>query len=154
VASTDADRPAETPDGGSMTEAGSRSRRESRERAIELGYEAELRGWTTDQLLESLVVAPDPFTVTLLRAAEDWRDRADELIGAASTRWSLSRMPVLDLVVMRQAVAELLTADTPRGVVLSQAVELAGRYSTEGSGRFVNGILGTVAAQLEAETGQ
>ena len=49
---------------------------------------------------------------------------------------------------MRQAVAELLTGDTPPGVVLSQAVELAGRYSTEGSGRFVNGILATIAADL------
>lgn len=134
-----------------MTEAGSRSRRESRERAIELGYEAEVRGWSIDQLLAAQVVAPDPFTVTLLRAAEEHRARADELIDAASTRWSLSRMPMLDLVVMRQAVAELLTTDTPPGVVLSQAVELASRYSTDDSGRFVNGILGTVSSRLAAE---
>jgi N utilization substance protein B len=57
-------------------------------------------------------------------------------------------MPVLDLVIMRQAVAELLAADTPTGVVLSQAVELAGRFSTDESSRFVNGILGVVAAQV------
>lgn len=134
-----------------MTEAGSRSRRESRERAVELGYEAEVRGWSVDRMLEAQVVAPDPFTVALLRAAEQHRERADELIDAASTRWSLSRMPVLDLVVMRQAVAELLTADTPPGVVLSQAVELAGRYSTDESGRFVNGILGAIASRLAAD---
>lgn len=134
-----------------MTEAASRSRRESRERAVELGYEAEVRGWSVDRLIETQVVAPAPFTVALLRAAEEQRARADELIGAASTRWSLSRMPVLDLVVMRQAVAELLTADTPPGVVLSQAVELAGRYSTEESGRFVNGVLAAVASRLEVE---
>ena len=126
----------------------SRSRRESRERAVELGYEAEIRGWSVDRLVESLTIAPDAFTLTLLRAAETNRERADELIGSASTRWSLSRMPVLDLVIMRQAVAELLTADTPTGVVLSQAVELAGRFSTDESGRFVNGILGTVAGQV------
>jgi N utilization substance protein B len=125
-----------------------RSRRESRERAVELGYEAEIRGWSIDRLLDSLVVAPDDFTTTLLREAELHRERADELIGSTSTRWSLSRMPVLDLVIMRQAVAELLAADTPTGVVLSQAVELAGRFSTDESSRFVNGILGVVAAQV------
>ena len=136
-----------------MSEARARSRRESRERAIELGYEAEVRGWSVDELIETLVVEPDPFTITLLRAAEANQARADELIDGASTRWSLSRMPVLDVVIMRQAVAELLTVDTPPGVVLSQAVERAGRYSTDESSRFVNGILGTVAAQLEAEAG-
>ncbi len=133
-----------------MTETGQRSRRESRERAVELGYEAEIRSWSIDELLTTLTVAPDDFALSLLRAAEEHRERADGLIDAASTRWSLSRMPVLDVVVMRQAVAELLTGDTPTGVVLSQAVELASRYSTEGSGRFVNGILGTIAADLDA----
>ncbi|MEL6982706.1 MAG: transcription antitermination factor NusB [Actinomycetota bacterium] len=135
-----------------MTETGQRSRRESRERAIELGYEAEVRHWSIDELLASLAVAPDDFAIGLLRSAEQHRDRADELISAASTRWSLSRMPLLDVVVMRQAVAELLDGDTPTGVVLSQAVELAGRYSTDGSGRFVNGILATIAKDLDAKT--
>lgn len=133
-----------------MTETGQRSRRESRERAIELGYEAEVRSWSIDELLASLTIAPDDFAIGLLRAAEQHRDQADQLISAASTRWSLSRMPLLDVVVMRQAVAELLDGDTPTGVVLSQAVELAGRYSTDGSGRFVNGILGRIAADLES----
>lgn len=132
-----------------MTESGQRSRRESRERAIELGYEAEIRRWSVDELLDSLTLAPDEFTVELLRLAEEHRATADELIDGASTRWSLSRMPAIDLVVMRQAVGELLAAETPPGVVLAQAVELASRYSTEGSGRFVNGILATVAAQVE-----
>ena len=135
-----------------MTETGPRSRRESRERAIELGYEAEVRGWPIDELLDTLTLAPDPFTIDLLRAAEVNRERADELIEGASRRWTLARMPVLDKVVMRQAIAELLAGETPTGVVLSQAVELAGRYSTEGSGRFVNGILAAIAADLEAPT--
>lgn len=132
-----------------MTEPIARSRRESRERAIELGYEAAVCDRSVDEVIDGLVVAPDPFTVDLLRGAEDHRERADELIGTASTRWSLSRMAVLDLVIMRQAVAELLGGETPVGVVLSQAVELAGRYSTEESSRFVNGILSTVASRLD-----
>lgn len=133
-----------------MTETGQRSRRESRERAIELGYEAEVRSWSIDELLDSLTIVPDDFAVGLLRAAEQHRAEADRLISDASTRWSLSRMPLLDVVVMRQAVAELVVGETPTGVVLSQAVELAGRYSTDGSGRFVNGILATIAKQLQS----
>jgi N utilization substance protein B len=54
-------------------------------------------------------------------------------------------MPMLDLIVMRLATAELLTQDTPTGVVLSEAVELASRYSTDESGRFVNGVLAAIA---------
>jgi N utilization substance protein B len=126
-----------------------RSRRESRERAIELGYEAEMRAWSVDELLASLTLAPDPFSVSLLRWAETHRQQADELIDATSTRWPLARMAVLDKVIMRQAVAELLAGETPHGVVLAQAVELAGRYSTDGSGRFVNGILAAVARELD-----
>lgn len=134
-----------------MSEPIARSRRESRERAIELGYEAAVRDRSIDEVVDGLVIAPDPFTVALLRGAEAHRERADELIGTASTRWSLSRMAVLDLVIMRQAVAELLEGETPVGVVLSQAVELAGRYSTEESSRFVNGILSAVASRLDQD---
>jgi len=126
----------------------SRSRRESRERAVELAYEAEVRGWTVEELVESLTIAPEPFVVSLLRQAEVHRARADELIEAKSNRWSISRMAVLDLVVMRIAVAELLADTTPTGVVLAEAVELAGRYSTEESSRFVNGILAAIAPEI------
>ena len=125
-----------------------RSRRESRERAVELAYEAELRGWTVDQVVDAQTIAPDPFVVELLRNAEDRRAEATGLIEAKSKRWAVSRMPVLDVVVMRIAIAELLAATTPTGVVLSEAVELAGRYSTDESSRFVNGILAAVAADV------
>lgn len=125
-----------------------RSRRESRERAVELAYEAEVRGWSVDELIEAQTISLDPFVVTLLRQAEEFRTRADDLIEAKSNRWSISRMPVLDVVVMRIAVAELLADSTPTGVVLSEAVELAGRYSTDESSRFVNGLLAAVAAEV------
>lgn len=125
-----------------------RGRREARERAVELAYEAAVRGWTTDELLASLVIDPDPFVVELLRGAEQHRDEAEALIDKKSTRWPVSRMPVLDRLVMTMATAELLYADTPTGVVLSEAVELAGRYSTDESSRFVNGVLAAIARDV------
>ena len=63
--------------------------------------------------------------------------------------WPLDRMAVVDRLVLRLAVAELLDPDGPPvAVVIDEAVELAKTYSTEESGRFVNGVLSTVAAQV------
>lgn len=130
------------------TPGGARSRREARERAVELGYQALVRGESVDELLAGLPLPPPTFTVTLLRAAEEHRDRAEALIAERASGWSIDRMPAIDLLVMRMAVAEMLALDTPTGVILSEAVDLASRYSTDESGRFVNGVLAALARQL------
>ncbi len=123
-------------------------RREARERALELAYEANQRQITAGELLAALPVAPAPFAVELLTAAEANRERAEELIAGRATGWSIDRMPVMDRLVMRMAVAEMLVLATPTGVVLSEAVELAKRYSTDESGRFVNGVLAAIAREV------
>ncbi len=103
------------------------------------------RSVSVDEVLESLPLEPEPYTMVLLRAAELERTRAEQLISETSTRWPINRMPVMDVVVMRLAVAEMLTTDTPTGVILSEAVDMASRYSTEESGKFVNGVLSAIA---------
>ena len=125
-----------------------RGRRESRERAVELAYEATVRGLSVDEMLATLVLPAPAFAVELMRRAEGHQDESDRLIEGRASGWSLARMPVLDLVIMRLAVAELIDGKTPTGVVLSEAVELAGRYSTDESSRFVNGVLAAVASDL------
>lgn len=127
---------------------GRTSRREARERAIELSYEAHVRSLTIDQLLETLVLDPEPLAIRLMRMAEKEAERAEALIAAKAKGWTIERMPLIDRLVMRQAVAELLTSDTPVGVVLSEAVELVGRYSTDESSRFVNGVLAAIAREV------
>ncbi|MEM8925875.1 MAG: transcription antitermination factor NusB [Actinomycetota bacterium] len=129
--------------------AGTRGRREARERAVELAYEAELRSSSVDDLLDTLPIPPDAFTVELLLAAEATRETAEGWIAEKASGWTIERMAALDVLVMRLAIAELLRFDTPTGVVLSEAVELATRYSTDTSGRFVNGILAAVARSIE-----
>src|SRR3546814_14633959 len=58
-------------------------------------------------------------------------------------------MPALDRAALRMGTAELLTRDdVPTGVVLSEVVELASRFSTDGSGRFVNGLLARIAREV------
>jgi len=125
------------------------TRHQCRERALSLLYEAEMKQLAPIAVLDDLPLAPDPFVRVLVEAAETRRVAADELIAGASIGWSLERMALVDRLVLRLAVAELLDPDgPPAGVVIDEAVELAKTYSTDESGRFVNGVLSTVAAGI------
>ncbi len=112
-------------------------------------YEADMKGETPSAVVRELAVAPDDFTERLLRAAEERRDDIDRLIDDAAIGWHIDRMPVVDRTVLRLAVAELLEfPDSPTAVVLDEAVELSSVYSTDASGRFVNGVLATVVSRV------
>jgi N utilization substance protein B len=122
-------------------------RREARERALSLLYEAELKDLSPAEVLSELPVDPDPFAAELVRGVGEHRAELDALIERLAVDWALDRMPVVDRNLLRLGVYELLhRPDIPVGAVISEAVELAKRYSTEDSGRFVNGILAAVAA--------
>jgi transcription antitermination protein NusB len=127
------------------------SRREARERALSLLYEAEAKDITPAAVLEELPVAPDAFAAAEVAGVGECLGRLDELIGRFALDWTIDRMPVIDRTLLRMAVWELLERpDIPTGAVISEAVELAKTYSTEESGRFVNGVLGSVAAEVRA----
>ena len=77
-------------------------------------------------------------------------DSLDARINAASKNWAVDRMARVDLAILRLAVWELLNEkETPGPVVISEAIELANCYSGESSGRFINGILGTILREEE-----
>jgi N utilization substance protein B len=99
--------------------------------------------------LGELLMAPDDYTVTLVETVESRGGEIDRMIDDTAIGWDLNRMAVVDRNVLRVAVAELLACpDVPTAVILNEAVELASAYSTDDSGRFVNGVLATLAAQL------
>jgi len=124
-------------------------RHQQRERALALLYEAELKGEGPMQVVDALPVPPDPYVLTLVARAVATREEADRRIAAASVGWPLDRMAVIDRIVLRLAVAELLDPDGPPvAVVIDEAVELVKEYSTDESGGFVNGILSTIARDL------
>lgn len=124
-------------------------RSDARERALYLLYEAHSKAIRPADTIDLQVVEPDELTQELVRGADARLAEIDELIAAKSKGWTLARMPVLDLSVMRLATFELLErADVPTAVVLNEAVELAKRYSTDDSGRFVNGVLAAIAADV------
>ena len=108
-----------------------------------------MKGEAPLDVLAGLPLAPDPFVRDLVSAVAAHQARADELVAAASVGWPLDRMAVVDRIVLRMAVAELLDPDGPPvAVVIDEAVELAKAYSTEESGSFVNGILSTIAREV------
>lgn len=122
-------------------------RREARERALELSYEREQRGADLAELLASLTLPPEPYTERLLRAVDSDLEQIDATIAERLRGWTIDRLPVLDLLVLRLAVAELQATDTPSGVVLAEAVDLASRYGTDESSKFVNGVLAAIERQ-------
>ena len=124
-------------------------RSDARERALYLLYEAHSKSISPADTIDIQVLEPDSLTQELVRGVDANIARLDELIAGRAKGWTLKRMPVLDLSVMRLAVFELLERPhVPTAVVLNEAVELAKRYSTDDSGRFVNGVLAAIAADV------
>ena len=125
------------------------SRREARERAFHLLYESEMKGEGADDVLAALPLEPDAFARELVHGVGETRDELDALIATHARNWDIDRMPALDRALLRLATFELVhRPDVPTGAVISEAVELAKRYSTDDSGRFVNGVLSAVAAEV------
>lgn len=122
------------------------SRHQARERALALLYEADAKGATPTAVLADLPVPPDPFVQDLIRGVEEREGEIDKLIAAHAIGWAVDRMPVVDRSLLRLATFELIgRPDVPTGAVISEAVDLAKQYSTEESGRFVNGVLAAIA---------
>ena len=80
------------------------------------------------------------------RAAASNLKEIEELIDRYSVRWKTSRLPKVDLAILRLALAEICyLTDIPVSVTINEAVELAKKYSTEKSSKFINGVLGSAA---------
>lgn len=125
------------------------TRREARERALELCYEVETRARTADEVLDELAVEPDEYAVRLLRGVDAHRAEIDELVSRVSENWTLDRMPAVDRAVLRIGGYELgWELDLATAIVIDEAVELARRFSTKDSGRFVNALLAKMAVEL------
>ena len=130
----------------------SSERRQARERALGLLYEAETKSQSPSALVAEQVVAPDPFAVDVVNGVETSQAEIDALITRFAKNWPLARMPALDRTLLRMGVYELThRPDVPTGVVLSEIVDLASEYSTDDSGPFVNGVLAAIAAEVRTD---
>jgi transcription antitermination protein NusB len=128
------------------------ARSKARKRALDILFEAELRGLPTLQLLSERQSVGDvpvqPYAAELVRGVATHSERIDELISWNLVDWTLERMPAVDRNVLRIGVYELLWADgVPDGVAISEAVALAQDLSTDNSASFVNGVLARIKAE-------
>jgi N utilization substance protein B len=129
------------------------SRRKSRRRALDVLYQADLREIPPATVLADTLTrmgseVPEhmAYAVEVVEGVERNLTRIDELIASYAEGWTLDRMPVVDRNLCRIGVFELLYRDDiDDAVAISEAVELAGELSTDGSPRFVNGLLGRIA---------
>ncbi len=133
----------------SPEDAGSRrddARSEAREQAVMLLYEAEQRSVPVTSLLAERSVVSGELTSLIVGGVELSSGSIDSVISSHSRGWTIERMPALDRAILRVGVFELTERpEVPVAVVIDEAVRLAKRFSTDDSGRFVNGVLAAVA---------
>lgn len=147
----------------------------ARSQALQVLFQAEATGRSVDDVLSGAYVltglAPDlpgveadeeaglavlagpidPFGELLARGAGSMTCDLDRILSLFSQNWDVRRMPAVDRNLLRLAVYELMEVDeVAPAVTISESVELAKAYGTDESSRFINGILGAVAARLEA----
>lgn len=123
------------------------SRRQSRERALQILFQWDIHGkageWLEDFWVQQPVAAEVRlFVERLVDGVIAHRAELDELIGAHATNWKISRMPIVDRNILRAALYELLwMPDVPAKVTMNEAIELAKRFADDETKKFVNGIL-------------
>lgn len=112
-------------------------------------YEADSKQIAPSRVLAAQVSPADELATLLVEGVERNQVQLDEAIAAHAKGWTLARMPTIDRTVLRIAAFELMTRhDVPVAVVLNEAIELAKRFSTDDSGRFVNGVLSALVPVL------
>ncbi len=131
------------------------ARRRSREHALQILYQWDMRKQPVDESIETYygslysdesAVAPprDAFLEALVRGTVEKAAEIDALISGHAEHWRLERMPAVDRNILRLAIYEMRHTETPPAVVIDEALELARRFSTEESVQFVNGVLDAV----------
>ena len=144
---------------GTTTAARLRTRHRAREAAVQMLYQWEVGQSEIEEVLrtfwsanlpgaEGATDATKAFAEELVRVTVGNLARIDSLIAETAEHWRLSRMAALDRLILRLAIGEFLHGETPRNVVINEALELAKTFSGDESAKFVNGILDAVKKKL------
>jgi N utilization substance protein B len=134
--------------------------RQSRDVAIQMLYQWEVGRlsvaevaesfWRIGEMDESIPDRARERAAELVRGTVEHVGRIDRILEDASRNWRLDRMPVIDRLILRLGIYELLhDPETPPAVVIDEAIELARRFSTEEAVPFVNGVLDAVKERIE-----
>ena len=135
---------------------GTKSRRSARELALNVLYQVDVAKIPAEEALKTALANTDidvtaaEFTIALVEGTLANRKEIDKKLRKLSVGWELERQPAVDRNILRMAIYEILCVEQiPASVSINEAVELAKKYSTEESGRFINGILGALVRQTE-----
>jgi transcription antitermination protein NusB len=134
------------------------TRRKSRELALQMLFQLDLGKQSTDDVRKTfwnerrdLDEKVRDFANDLFRVASERTPEIDELIERNAEHWRMERMAAVDRNVLRTGVAEFIGfPETPKPVVINEALEIARRFSTPESVTFINGVLDSVAKELDA----
>ena len=127
----------------------------ARSQALQLLFQAESTDQTVSDVLDGAYALSqwplDEYGERLALGADQHRDQIDAVISRSSTNWPIDRMPSVDRNLLRLAIYEMtMEEDVAIAVSIDESVELAKAYGTDESSRFVNGLLGRVASDIEA----
>jgi transcription antitermination factor NusB len=138
-----------------------RKRTRARELALQILYQADLRGDEVlddlSRLLEESGKGEDvrEFARELVVGTRGRTEDLDRMISEVAEHWDVRRMATVDRNIIRMAVFEMLERDDiPRKVSINEAIELGKKYSTQQSGAFINGILDRIRRGLEEPDGE
>jgi transcription antitermination protein NusB len=133
------------------------TRRKSRELVLQMLFQADMGKQTVDHVrrtfwAEHATASPEVrgFADDLFRVATDRSAEIDQLIERHAEHWRMDRMAAVDRNLLRAGVAEFLAyPETPRAVVINESLEIARKFSSLESVQFVNGVLDSVAKELQ-----
>jgi N utilization substance protein B len=133
------------------------TRRKSRELALQMLFQSDMGRQSPEQVektfweeREGLEDTVRGFAQDLFRTATNRREEIDLLIEKHTQHWRMERMAAVDRNILRAGVAEFIGfPKTPRPVIINEALEIARRYSSPESVQFINGVLDSVARDLE-----
>ena len=135
------------------------TRRLSRELALQALYEMDVGGHEPTQALERLLVQMSvkaslaDFSRALLKGVLERREEIDRAIEKAAPARPAEQLSPVDRNILRIAIREFLVDNlTPASAAINEAVELAKKYGSDSSSKFINGVLGTVSAPRRAVT--
>ncbi len=133
-----------------------KSRREAREAALMVVYAYEMSRNNIHTILDELCVnfaeVTDKFVRSLAIQSIQHSEAIDKIIESRAKNWEFDRIAIIDRILMRMAICEILYFDDiPPKVSINEMIEIGKRYSTEKSSRFINGILDTIYEELKKE---
>ena len=130
-----------------------RERRRARSLALQALYEVDSVDHPTEEVIafhlennESLGEEAQAFMQRVVLGTLEYASKLDDLIASCAPEWPVDELAILDRNILRLALWEFAAAgETPLKVAINEAVELAKRFGSDSSARFVNGVLGTLA---------